>query len=79
MLIKPFQFIGSCCECGEPAEDGAVAVALDSDADDISGYPWLCLKCALRAAKRIQVAVRKCREHMSAGEVYRNDKWQKPR
>ena len=76
MLVKPMMFAGNCAGCGVYSDEtrGAVEVGVDEDSDGIGQY--MCLKCALKLAKRILKARKKCQENMGNGMVFRFDKWQ---
>ena len=81
MKVKPFQFCGSCANCGCMSTDdpmAAVALISEDDADDeFDSTEWLCLKCATKLARRLRAAVKSCRAKVKRGLEYRHEKWQK--
>jgi hypothetical protein len=75
MHAKPIQFVGGCANCHSRTHDGALEVSVGDDADV---HEWICLKCARKLAGKIIAAVAKCQEHLAAGLVFRDDRWQAP-
>jgi len=77
MKVIPIQFIGNCIGCGATSEKARGAIEMEIAKD--GHYDWLCLKCAEQLSLKLAGAVALCRHHMKNGDVYRSDKWQKPK